>query len=112
MLRTNQGREFTSVEFVEYYSEHGIVCHLFTPYSPQQNGVVERQLDDGWHGQEHVEGQADDDRVLGEAISMVVFIFNHTSTKSLKEMTPYEVWYERKMDMSFLWMFGCPISPS
>ena len=35
--------EFTSVSFCKYCNELGMQRHLTTPYSPQQNGVVECQ---------------------------------------------------------------------
>ena len=38
MLRTDRGGEFTLVEFAAYCMDQGVV----SPYSPQQNGVVER----------------------------------------------------------------------
>ena len=43
VLRTGHGDEFTSVEFVAYCADQGVVQHHTTPYSPQQNGVVERR---------------------------------------------------------------------
>ncbi|XP_066324302.1 uncharacterized protein [Miscanthus floridulus] len=43
VLRTDRGGEFTSVEFAAYYVDQGVVHHHTVPYSPQQNGVVERQ---------------------------------------------------------------------
>ena len=42
VLRTDRGGEFTSVEFGRYCVEKGVERHLTAPYSPQQNGVVER----------------------------------------------------------------------
>ncbi|GJT38694.1 ribonuclease H-like domain, reverse transcriptase, RNA-dependent DNA polymerase [Tanacetum coccineum] len=43
MLRTDRGGEFTSNEFMQYCKENGIARQLTAPYSPQQNGVVERR---------------------------------------------------------------------
>lgn len=42
-LRTDRGGEFTSTIFEEYCDEKGIVRYLTAPYSPQQNGVIERR---------------------------------------------------------------------
>lgn len=42
-LRTDRGGELTSNEFNSYCEEHGIQRHLTAPYTPQQNGVVERR---------------------------------------------------------------------
>jgi hypothetical protein len=43
----------------------------------------------------------------GEAVSTAVFILNRSPTKALKDKTPYEAWYGRQPDVSFLRTFGC-----
>ena len=43
VLRTDRDGEFTSVEFAAYCVDQGMVRHHTTSYSPQQNGMVERQ---------------------------------------------------------------------
>lgn len=43
VFRTDRGGEFTSNEFQSFCDEAGIQSHLTAPYSPQQNGVVERR---------------------------------------------------------------------
>ena len=42
LLRTDRGGEFTSMEFVAYCADQGVERHHTAPYSPQQNGMVER----------------------------------------------------------------------
>ena len=42
VLRTDRGDEFTLVEFTTYCMDQGVVQHHTAPYSPQQNGMVER----------------------------------------------------------------------
>nr|GEW11515.1 zinc finger, CCHC-type [Tanacetum cinerariifolium] len=42
-FRTDRGGEITSREFTRYYKENGILRQLTAPYSPQQNGIVERR---------------------------------------------------------------------
>ena len=42
-LRTDCRGEFTARAFVEYCTNQGIQHHLTAPYTPQQNGVVERR---------------------------------------------------------------------
>nr|GEU91901.1 hypothetical protein [Tanacetum cinerariifolium] len=60
-LHSDRGGEYLSQEFKDYLSKNGIVQHLTSPYTPQQNGVSERRnrtlLDmvdkipyDIWHG--------------------------------------------------------------
>lgn len=43
VFRTDRGGEFMSNQFKSYCEENGIVRHFTAPYSPQQNGVVERR---------------------------------------------------------------------
>lgn len=43
VIRTDRGGEFTSKSFNEYCEQEGIMRHLTAPYTPQQNGVVERR---------------------------------------------------------------------
>ena len=41
-LRTDNGGEFTSLEFEQYCKDEGIIRHKTNVYTPQQNGVAER----------------------------------------------------------------------
>ena len=43
VLHTDQGGKFTSSSFGKYCNELDMQRHLTTPYSLQQNGMVERQ---------------------------------------------------------------------
>ena len=42
-LRTDKGREYLYDLFKTYCDEKGISRHLTIPYTPQQNGVVEKR---------------------------------------------------------------------
>ncbi|XP_022950919.1 uncharacterized protein LOC111453868 [Cucurbita moschata] len=42
-VRSDRGGEYTSMAFMEYCEEKGIRRFLTAPYTPQQNGVVERK---------------------------------------------------------------------
>ena len=41
-FRSNNGKEYTSNEFEDYISKHGITHQTSVPYNPQQNGVAKR----------------------------------------------------------------------
>jgi transposase InsO family protein len=43
VLRTDNGGEFTTVEFTAYCADEGVTRHFLAPYTLQQNGVVERR---------------------------------------------------------------------
>jgi transposase InsO family protein len=42
-LRLDNGGEFTSKEFMDYYNNHGIKRQFSVTRTPQQNGVIERK---------------------------------------------------------------------
>jgi transposase InsO family protein len=43
MLHMDRGGEFTARSFIEHCSKQGVQRHLTAPYTPKQNGVVERR---------------------------------------------------------------------
>jgi transposase InsO family protein len=42
-LRSDNGGDFTSKEFMDYYSSHGIKRQFSVARTPQQNGFIERK---------------------------------------------------------------------
>ena len=91
VLHTNRGKKFTSTNFGKYYDELGMQRHLTGPYSPQQNGVVERQ-------NQTIVGITRSllmttgmpKRFWGEAVMMAVYLLNRSPTRSLDKKTPHE----------------------
>ena len=83
-LRSDRGGEFTSDEFSKYSLELGIKRQLTAPYSPQQNGVVERKNRAVVSMVRAMLKAKDLPREFwGEAVSTVVYILNRSSTKIL-----------------------------
>lgn len=108
MLRTDRGGEFTSKEFNSFCEEQGIRRQLTAPYSPQQNGVVERR------NQTVVamarcllKSQSVPGRFWGEAVATSIYLLNRAPTKSVAGMTPYESWHGHKPSVEHLRTFGC-----
>jgi hypothetical protein len=107
-LRTDRGGKFTAREFADYCAGQGIQRHLTAPYTPKQNGMVERR-------NQTVLGMARcmlklmgvPGRFWGEAITMAVFVLNRAPTKALENKTSYEAWYGRKPAIHFFRTFGC-----
>ncbi|KAG6479847.1 hypothetical protein ZIOFF_063322 [Zingiber officinale] len=107
-LRTDRGGEFLSTEFTRFCKNEGIERHLTAPYTPQQNGVVERRnrtvmamaisLLKGTHMPA---------RFWGEAVRHAVYLLNHLPTKALGDRTPFEAWIGRKSHLAHLRVFGC-----
>ncbi|WVZ81519.1 hypothetical protein U9M48_028886 [Paspalum notatum var. saurae] len=101
-LRTDRGGEFMARIFVEHCAPEGIQRHYTMPYSPQQNGVVERR-----NQTKHDEGHVHAGLVLGEAVTTAVFILNRSPTQSVEGKTPHEVWHGYQPTVHFFRMFGC-----
>lgn len=107
-LRTDRGGEFVSSEFNAYCDNAGIRRHLTAPYSPQQNGVVER------HNRTMLEmtrsclkHMSVPNYLWGEGIRHSTYLLNRIATRTLKDLTPYEVFRGRKPNVSHLRTFGC-----
>ncbi|KAL8119156.1 hypothetical protein AgCh_016605 [Apium graveolens] len=85
-----------------------IMRHLTTPYSPQQNGVVERRnrtvvaMTRSFLKENEMPTM-----FLREAVRHSTNILNRVPTKVLKGETPYEAWKGMKPDLSFIKIFGC-----
>ena len=107
-FRTDCGGEFNSGMFVTFCNDNGIKHNRTTPYTPQQNGVVERR------NQTVVEmarcllkSMNVPGKFWGEAVSTAVYLLNRAPTKSLNGKTPYEAWFGRKPGVKHLRTFGC-----
>lgn len=108
IFRTDRGGEFTSNEFKSYCEKAGIQRHYTAPYTPQQNGVVERRnrtvVEMARSCLKEMQMPA---MLWGEAVRHSVYLLNRLPTRSLTGQTPYEAWFERKPNVSHVRVFGC-----
>ena len=106
-FRTDRGGEFNSEEFGYYCDKNGIKRHLTAPYSPQQNGVVERK---NTTIMSCVRSMLKEKKLplelWVEAVNTCVYVLNRSYTKSLENVTPYERWSGRKPAVDHLRVFG------
>ncbi|KAL1207757.1 Retrovirus-related Pol polyprotein from transposon TNT 1-94 [Cardamine amara subsp. amara] len=107
-FRTDRGGEFVSQEFNEYCANAGIQRHLTTPYSPQQNGVVERR---NRTMMEMIRSILKHMRVpnylWGEEVRHSTYLLNRIATMALTDKTSYEVFKKQKPRIDHLRIFGC-----
>ena len=96
MLRTDNGGELCGNEFEDFCKKCGIARQKSTPYTPQQNGVVERMnrmlmekarsmLSNARIGQEF----------WAKAVETACYLVNRSPTSTLIDKTPQEVWLVR-----------------
>lgn len=107
-LRCDNGGEYTSKAFVDYCKSNGIQRELTVPYSPQQNGIAERLNRTLMEMARSIMYHSGVPMSFwAEALSSAVYIRNRCPTAALKDVTPFERWYNKKPDVSNLKVFGC-----
>ncbi|GJU50602.1 zinc finger, CCHC-type containing protein [Tanacetum coccineum] len=108
LFRTDRGGEFLSNQFTSYCNETGLERHYTSPYSPQQNGVVERRNRTVVEMvRSNLKTMCMPDVLWGEAVNHAVYVLNRVTSKALKDSTPYEMWTGRKAHLGHLRVFGC-----
>lgn len=108
VLRTDREGEFTSVEFGRYCAERGVERHPTAPYSPQQNGVVERRNQSVVAmARCMLKSKGLPGYFWGEAVCTAVHILNRSPTRALDGKTPFEAWNGRTPAVHYFRTFGC-----
>lgn len=109
-LRMDNGGEYISNEFKNFCSTNGIKMEYTIPYNPQQNGVSERfnrtLLD---KARTMIADSTLPKFMWGEAVRAAAYIINRTPSKSIhaaKNITPAELWFSVKPDVSKMRVFG------
>lgn len=96
-----------SSEFKNYCLEAGINKHYTTPYTPQQNGIVERRNKTVMEmGRSFLKGRDLPAMFWGEAVRHTVYVLNRLPTRALTSVTPYEAWSHSKQDVACIQVFG------
>ena len=111
-LQIDGGGEFTSKLFMTFLRDHGISHQISCPYTPQQNGVVERK---------HRHIVAIGLCLLAqsrlphsfwvEAFTATIFLINCLPTPKPDHISPYEKLLQRPPGYTFLKSFGCACFP-
>ncbi|GAA0150002.1 hypothetical protein LIER_37045 [Lithospermum erythrorhizon] len=88
-LRTDRGGEYVSGEFSAYCNEHGIKRQLKNPYTPYQNGVVERRTKTMMNMVRAMLSAKNMPKTLWpEAVNWTFYILNRCPTLAIKDMSP------------------------
>ncbi|MCO5604770.1 hypothetical protein L7F22_058940 [Adiantum nelumboides] len=98
---SNRGGEFLSENFARWCKSEGIRRQLTTPYTPYQNGVVERKNRTIMEMARAMLAHASLPRSYWtEACNTTVYIQNRSPTHALQDMTPFQAYYGRKPTVS------------
>ncbi|XP_019230495.1 PREDICTED: uncharacterized protein LOC109211411 [Nicotiana attenuata] len=108
VLRSNNGREFFNSSCSALLASLGIVHQSSCPYTPQQNGVVERKHKHILEMARALQFQSSvPSRFWGDRIKTVVYLINRWPTSILQGKSPYEVLYNKIPIIDHLKVFGC-----
>jgi hypothetical protein len=110
ILRSDNGGEYTSKEFVNFCKDVGIKRELTTPYNPQQNGVAKRK---NRTIIEVVKTMIHDQdlpmNLWAEAARTTVYVQNRLFHSALGFKTPEEMFSRKRPKVSHLKIFGYPV---
>jgi transposase InsO family protein len=107
-LRSDNGGEYKSVEFVQFFRERGIRRVFTAPYNPEENGVAEwmnRTIQERIDSLLHHFGLTDG--FWAEALLTAVHIINMSPSRPLGLKILQELWTGRKPDYGKMRIFGC-----
>ena len=112
ILRSNGGGEYTSTEFKSFLSQHGIIHQLSCPYTPQQNGLVERKHRHLIETTITLLSQASmSTSFCSYALLTATFLINLLPTFVLNFVSPWFKLYSASPDLSQLRIFSCACYP-
>ena len=93
---------------MSYLADNGIIHETSCPYTPQQNGVVERKNRTLQEMAQTMLSEADLPKYLwAEAINTSCYILNRVLVRSTLKKTLYKLWKGKKPNISYFKIFGC-----
>jgi transposase InsO family protein len=108
VLRTDNGGEYTSKEFMDFCAREGIRRALTVPYNPQQNGVVERKnraIVGAVRAMLHDQGLPL--FLWAEACYIAIYLQNMSPHRAVGSMNLEEAFSGKKPEVGHFRIFGC-----
>ena len=107
-LRTDNAGEFCKNEFEDFCKKCGIARQTTTPYTPHQNGVVERMKKTLMEkARSMLSGTRLGQEFCAETVETSCYLVNRSPSSMLEDKTPHEVWTGKKPSLSHIRVFGC-----
>ena len=108
IIKLDNSKVYTSKTFNRFCEEAGIEHQLTAPYTTQQNDVNERRNRFIMNMTRCMLHEKDlPKHFWGKVANTIVCLQNRISTKVVKNLTLFEVWYGYKPSLKFLRVFGC-----
>ena len=107
-LRTDNGREYLNKDVTAFLQEKGIFHEVTAPYNPEQNGMSERENRTLLNLARSMIYSSNLPNILwAEAISTAAYTMNRVTNREETSVTPHEMWFGKKPDISHMRVFGC-----
>jgi hypothetical protein len=107
-VRSDNGTEFKNTNIEEYRDEEGIGHELSVPYTPQQNGIVERKNRTLIEAARTMLNEyKTSDSFWVESINTACHAINRLYLHKLCHKTTYELLISNKPNVSYFRVFGC-----
>ncbi|CAN0008290.1 unnamed protein product, partial [Choristocarpus tenellus] len=106
-LLSDNGGEYTGRDISTYCTHHNIHQEFTNPYTPQDNGLAERQWRNTFPKARSIINSMDLPKQLWtETVATASHLTNLSPTATLKYDTPYHTWRTTQPDLSTLRVFG------
>lgn len=103
---TDNGSEFVNANLSTYLRNYGINQLCSAPYTPQQNGFIEREVRTVVESARTILRRSKLPTSLwAEAVKTSTYVLNRLCARG-ESKTPYELWFSRKPNVSNLHTFG------
>jgi len=107
-VKSDHEGEFENALFKKFFDEKGISHNFSCARTPQQNGVVERKNRTLQEMARTMTSASNVEKYFwAEAINTSCYIINRVSIRKILNKTPYELWKNRKSNISYFHIFGC-----
>lgn len=110
VVRSDNGREFVNSEIRKLFEDKGIRHQKTVPYTPEQNGKCEREMRTIVEtGRTLLKAAKLEKQLWAEAINFGTYVLNRTGTSTVKEKSPYELWYGSEVNIKNFKVFGSEV---
>ena len=107
VLRSDNGKEYTSKDFCKYTKERGIIHEFSSPYIHEQNGRAEREIRTIIQSaRSMLFSKSIDVKLWTEAVNTACYGLNRVILQHRETKTPFEKWFNRKPGIKHLRVFG------
>lgn len=106
-LRSDNGSEFRNAAMTQLCQAEGIIQEFSSPYTPQQNGEIERAnrtiIESA---RAMIQASSLPLSLWGESVNTAVYLKNRLTNKRTGDQTPYEIFHGKRPEYSHLIEFG------